>query len=75
MQASGGLAQVNRSLKAAGAATPSLRYRDHLDAFKIKLVEQIAALDAHLPAGGGDLPHLHHHSAGSISARIIRRTC
>ena len=33
MQANGGMAQVNRAFKEARAATPSLRYRDHLDAF------------------------------------------
>jgi hypothetical protein len=42
MQANGGMADVNRTFKAARASTSSLRYRDHLDAFKIKLVEQMA---------------------------------
>jgi len=43
MQASGGMKQVNSAFKAARTVTPSLRYRDHLDAFKLKLVEEIAA--------------------------------
>lgn len=43
MQANGGMAAVNRAFKAARAATPSLRYRDHIEAFKLKMVEEIAA--------------------------------
>jgi hypothetical protein len=43
MQANGGMAAVNRAFKAARAATPSLRYRDHIKAFKLKMVEEIAA--------------------------------
>lgn len=43
MQSSGGMAAVNRAFKTARAVTPSLRYRDHLDAFKSKLIEQMAA--------------------------------
>jgi hypothetical protein len=43
MQGSGGMKQVNEAFKAARATTPSLRYRDHLEAFKLKLIEAMAA--------------------------------
>jgi hypothetical protein len=44
MQASGGMKPINQTFKAARAVTPSLRYaRDHLDAFKLKPVEEVAA--------------------------------
>jgi hypothetical protein len=43
MQQNGGMAEVNRAFKAARATTPSLRCRDHLDAFKLKMVEEVAA--------------------------------
>jgi hypothetical protein len=43
LQASGGMKLIHLAFKAARAATPTLRHRDHLDAFKIKLVEQTAA--------------------------------
>lgn len=43
LQASGGMVEANRAFKAARATEPSLRYRDHLDSFRLKLLEQMAA--------------------------------
>ena len=44
MQASGGMRTVNSGVQAARAATPTLRYRDHLEAFKIKLVPDLTVV-------------------------------
>jgi hypothetical protein len=46
MQANGGMAGVNRAFKAARAAAPTLRYRDHLNAFRLTLIEKMAAATA-----------------------------
>ena len=44
MQSNGGMKAVNAAFKAARTVAPSLRYRDHLDAFKLKLIDETAQM-------------------------------
>lgn len=43
MQEIGGMREVNRAFKAARTETPSLRYQDHMEALKLKLIQGMAA--------------------------------